>query len=223
VISRPSATASAVGDVARWGPDENPPRISATLSRISSKGTATFSLWPTLYLWSFPESDDLADSRLTAWAWDLPWVRADRFCVASEDAYSQMPLAQSLGEPAAHHDRSVSADELAPPHGLAAAGATCRLRSSRWGCSNTWARRRLSRTSVEEMHARYPRSVDHIYAVKTVKRPGTDGIAVHLQVSHIFDRHGRRGFGRSGKPRRSHAILLEAKDSSAATNPRATA
>jgi len=86
------------GHVARWGPDENPyPDFGDTFEDLY-KGTADLFLWPTLYLWEFPKPTISAIHGYCMGGGIYLGLLTD-FCVASEDAYFQMPLAQSLGEP----------------------------------------------------------------------------------------------------------------------------
>ena len=89
------------GHVARWGPDENPyPDFGDTFEDLY-KGTADLFLWPTLYLWEFPKPTISAIHGYCMGGGIYLGLLTD-FCVASEDAYFQMPLAQSLGEPGGH-------------------------------------------------------------------------------------------------------------------------
>ena len=89
------------GHVARWGPDENPyPDFGDTFEDLY-KGTADLFLWPTLYLWEFPKPT-ISQIHGYCMGGGIYLGLLTDFCVASEDAYFQMPLAQSLGEPGGH-------------------------------------------------------------------------------------------------------------------------
>jgi enoyl-CoA hydratase len=89
------------GHVARWGPDENPyPDFGETFEDLY-KGTADLFLWPTLYLWEFPKPT-ISQIHGYCMGGGIYLGLLTDFCVASEDAYFQMPLAQSLGEPGGH-------------------------------------------------------------------------------------------------------------------------
>ena len=89
------------GHVARWGPDENPyPDFGDTFEDLY-KGTADLFLWPTLYLWEFPKPT-ISQIHGYCMGGGIYLGLLTDFSVASEDAYFQMPLAQSLGEPGGH-------------------------------------------------------------------------------------------------------------------------
>ncbi len=89
------------GHVASWGPDENPyPDFGDTFEDLY-KGTADLFLWPTLYLWEFPKPT-ISQIHGYCMGGGIYLGLLTDFCVASEDAYFQMPLAQSLGEPGGH-------------------------------------------------------------------------------------------------------------------------
>ena len=89
------------GHVARWGPDENPyPDFGDTFEDLY-KGTADLFLWPTLYLWEFPKPT-ISQIHGYCMGGGIYLGLLTDFCVASDDAYFQMPLAQSLGEPGGH-------------------------------------------------------------------------------------------------------------------------
>ena len=89
------------GHVARWGPDENPyPDFGNTFEDLY-KGTADLFLWPTLYLWEFPKPT-ISQIHGYCMGGGIYLGLLTDFCVASEDAYFQMPLAHSLGEPGGH-------------------------------------------------------------------------------------------------------------------------
>ena len=111
------------GHVARWGPDENPyPDFGNTFEDLY-KGTADLFLWPTLYLWEFPKPT-ISQIHGYCMGGGIYLGLLTDFCVASDDAYFQMPLAHSLGRAwRAYDDRAVADDELASHHGLVALGA----------------------------------------------------------------------------------------------------
>jgi len=89
------------GHVARWGPDENPYPDFGNSFEDLYKGTADLFLWPTLYLWEFPKPT-ISQIHGYCMGGGIYLGLLTDFCVASEDAYFQMPLAQSLGEPGGH-------------------------------------------------------------------------------------------------------------------------
>jgi Enoyl-CoA hydratase/isomerase len=89
------------GHVARWGPDENPyPAFGNTFEDLY-KGTADLFLWPTLYLWEFPKPT-ISQIHGYCMGGGIYLGLLTDFSVASDGAYFQMPLAQSLGEPGGH-------------------------------------------------------------------------------------------------------------------------
>ena len=147
------------GHVARWGPHENPyPDFGNTFEDLY-KGTADLFLWPTLYLWEFPKPT-ISQIHGYCMGGGIYLGLLTDFCVASEDAYFQMPLAQSLGEPGGHTmiepwllmnwHRTMDWLLLAPT-----------LSASRpWtgACSTGWCRARTSKTSSRRWRARSPRS-----------------------------------------------------------------
>jgi enoyl-CoA hydratase/carnithine racemase len=113
------------------------------------------------------------------------------FCVASEDAYFQMPLAQSLGEPGGHTmiepwllmnwHRTMDWLLLAPT--LSAQQAL------EWGLLNKVVPRDDLEDTVEEMARKIAQiPLTTLMAVKNnVKRAWElMGMRVHLQVSHIL-------------------------------------
>ena len=101
VIIKANGNGFCGGHVASWGPDENPyPEFGATFEELY-KGTADLFLWPTLYLCEFPKPTISQIHGYCVGGGIYLGLLTD-FCVASEDAYFQMPLAQSLGEPGGH-------------------------------------------------------------------------------------------------------------------------
>ena len=178
------------GHVARWGPDENPyPDFGDTFEDLY-KGTADLFLWPTLYLWEFPKPT-ISQIHGYCMGGGIYLGLLTDFCVASEDAYFQMPLAQSLGEPGGHTmiepwllmnwHRTMDWLLLAPT--LSAADAL------EWGLLNKVVPRDELEDTVEEMArkiAQIPLTTS--MAVKnSVKRAyELMGMRVHLQVSHIL-------------------------------------
>jgi Enoyl-CoA hydratase/isomerase len=101
VILKANGNGFCGGHVARWGPDENPyPDFGDTFEDLY-KGTADLFLWPTLYLWEFPKPT-ISQIHGYCMGGGIYLGLLTDFCVASEDAYFQMPLAQSLGEPGGH-------------------------------------------------------------------------------------------------------------------------
>ena len=178
------------GHVARWGPDENPyPDFGDTFEDLY-KGTADLFLWPTLYLWEFPKPT-ISQIHGYCMGGGIYLGLLTDFCVASEDAYFQMPLAQSLGEPGGHTmiepwllmnwHRTMDWLLLAPT--LSAQEAL------EWGLLNKVVPRDQLEETVEEM----ARKIGQIplttsMAVKNnVKRAyELMGMRVHLQVSHIL-------------------------------------
>ncbi len=178
------------GHVARWGPDENPyPDFGDTFEDLY-KGTADLFLWPTLYLWEFPKPT-ISQIHGYCMGGGIYLGLLTDFCVASEDAYFQMPLAQSLGEPGGHTmiepwllmnwHRTMDWLLLAPT--LSAQEAL------EWGLLNKVVPRDQLEDTVEEM----ARKIGQIplttsMAVKNnVKRAyELMGMRVHLQVSHIL-------------------------------------
>src|ERR1700743_257566 len=178
------------GHVARWGPDENPyPHFWGTFEDLY-KGTADLFLWPTLYLWEFPKPT-ISQIHGYCMGGGIYLGLFTDFCVASEDAYFQMPLAQSLGEPGGHTmiepwllmnwHRTMDWLLLAPT--LSAAEAL------EWGLLNKVVPLDDLESTVEEMArkiAQIPLTTS--MAVKnSVKRAyELMGMRVHLQVSHIL-------------------------------------
>src|ERR1700728_28713 len=177
VILKANGNGFCGGHVARWGPDENPyPDFGDTFEDLY-KGTADLFLWPTLYLWEFPKPT-ISQIHGYCMGGGIYLGLLTDFCVASEDAYFQMPLAQSLGEPGG---RTMVWLLLAPT--LSAAEAL------EWGLLNKVVPRDDLETTVEEMArkiAQIPLTTS--MAVKnSVKRAyELMGMRVHLQVSHIL-------------------------------------
>lgn len=145
--------------MARWGPDENPyPDFGETFEDLY-KGTADLFLWPTLYLWEFPKPTISAIHGYCMGGGIYLGLLTD-FCVASDDAYFQMPLAQSLGEPGGHTmiepwllmnwHRTMDWLLLAPPcpHSKPSTG----------GCSTGWCRAKTWKPPSRRWPTRSPRS-----------------------------------------------------------------
>jgi enoyl-CoA hydratase len=178
------------GHVARWGPDENPyPDFGDTFEDLY-KGTADLFLWPTLYLWEFPKPT-ISQIHGYCMGGGIYLGLLTDFCVASEDAYFQMPLAQSLGEPGGHTmiepwllmnwHRTMDWLLLAPT--LSAQQALD------WGLLNRVVPRDDLEATVEEMANKIAQiPLTTLMAVKNnVKRAWElMGMRVHLQVSHIL-------------------------------------
>jgi enoyl-CoA hydratase/carnithine racemase len=178
------------GHVARWGPDEKPyPDFGDTFESLY-KGTADLFLWPTLYLWEFPK---ITISQVHGYCLGggIYLGLLTDFCVASDDAYFQMPLAQSLGEPGGHTmiepwllmnwHRTMDWLLLAPT--LDANQAL------EWGLLNKVVPREDLESTVEDMAQRLAQvPMTTLMAVKNnVKRAyELMGMRVHLQVSHIL-------------------------------------
>lgn len=178
------------GHVARWGPDENPyPDFGDTFEDLY-KGTADLFLWPTLYLWEFPKPTISQVHGYCVGGGIYLGLLTD-FCVASEDAYFQMPLAQSLGEPGGHTmiepwlmmnwHRTMDWLLLAPT--LSAKEAL------EWGLLNKVVPRNELEDTVEEMARKISQiPLTTLMAVKSnVKRAWElMGMRVHLQMSHVM-------------------------------------
>jgi len=178
------------GHVARWGPEENPyPDFGNTFEDLY-KGTADLFLWPTLYLWEFPKPT-ISQIHGYCMGGGIYLGLLTDFCVASEDAYFQMPLAQSLGEPGGHTmiepwllmnwHRTMDWLLLAPT--LSAREALD------WGLLNRVVPREDLEDTVEEMARKISQiPLTTLMAVKNnVKRAWElMGMRVHLQVSHIL-------------------------------------
>ena len=178
------------GHVARWGPDENPyPDFGNTFEDLY-KGTADLFLWPTLYLWEFPKPT-ISQIHGYCMGGGIYLGLLTDFCVASEDAYFQMPLAHSLGEPGGHTmiepwlmmnwHRTMDWLLLAPT--LSAQEAL------NWGLLNKVVPSEDLEETVEEMARKIGQiPLTTLMAVKNnVKRAWElMGMRVHLQVSHIL-------------------------------------
>jgi enoyl-CoA hydratase len=178
------------GHVARWGPGEEPyPEFGETFEDLY-KGTADLFLWPTLYLWEFPKITISQVHGYCLGGGVYLGLLTD-FVVASDDAYFQMPLAQSLGEPGGHTmiepwitmnwHRTMDWFLLAPT--LTAAQAL------EWGLLNRVVPRADLESTVEEMASTISRiPLTTLMAVKSnVKRAWElMGMRVHMQVSHIL-------------------------------------
>lgn len=202
------------GHVARWGPDENPyPDFGETFEDLY-KGTADLFLWPTLYLWEFPKPT-ISQIHGYCMGGGIYLGLLTDFCVASEDAYFQMPLAQSLGEPGGHTmiepwllmnwHRTMDWLLLAPT--LSAQQALD------WGLLNRVVPRDQLEDTVEEMARRIAQiPLTTLMAVKNnVKRAwGIDGHAGAPASQPHPDEHGRRRLRCAGAARRAHAVGHEA-------------
>ncbi len=178
------------GHVARWGPDENPyPDFGNTFESLY-KGTADLFLWPTLYLWEFPKPT-ISQIHGYCMGGGIYLGLLTDFCVASEDAYFQMPLAQSLGEPGGHTmiepwllmnwHRTMDWLLLAPTLNA--------QQALEWGLLNKVVPRDDLEETVEEMARKISQiPLTTLMAVKNnVKRAWElMGMRVHLQVSHIL-------------------------------------
>ena len=178
------------GHVARWNPGDNPyPEFGTTFEDLY-KGSADLFLWPTLYLWEFPKPTISQIHGYCIGGGIYLGLLTD-FCVASDDAYFQMPLAQSLGEPGGHTmiepwlmmnwHRTMDWLLLAPT--LSAQEAL------EWGLLNKVVPREDLEDTVEEMARTIGRlPMTTLLAVKNnVKRAWElMGMRVHLQVSHIL-------------------------------------
>ncbi|WP_142308694.1 enoyl-CoA hydratase-related protein [Mycobacterium interjectum] len=190
VILKANGNGFCGGHVARWGPDENPyPDFGNTFEELY-KGTADLFLWPTLYLWEFPKPT-ISQIHGYCMGGGIYLGLLTDFCVASEDAYFQMPLAQSLGEPGGHTmiepwllmnwHRTMDWLLLAPT--LSAQQALD------WGLLNRVVPREELEDTVEEMARKIAQiPLTTLMAVKNnVKRAWElMGMRVHLQVSHIL-------------------------------------
>jgi len=202
------------GHVARWGPDENPyPSFGNTFEELY-KGTADLFLWPTLYLWEFPKPTISQIHGYCVGGGIYLGLLTD-FCVASEDAYFQMPLAQSLGEPGGHTmiepwllmnwHRTMDWLLLAPT--LSAQQAL------EWGLLNRVVPREDLEDVVEEMARKIAQiPLTTLMAVKNnVKRAWElMGMRVHLQGEPYLDEYGWRGIRCSGAACRADAVGYEA-------------
>ena len=203
------------GHVARWGPDENPyPDFGDTFEDLY-KGTADLFLWPTLYLWEFPKPT-ISQIHGYCMGGGIYLGLLTDFCVASEDAYFQMPLAQSLGEPGGHTmiepwllmnwHRTMDWLLLAPT--LSAAEAL------EWGLLNKVVPRDdLERHRRGDGPQDRPDPVDHIDGGQEQReaRLRVDGHAGAPASQPHPDQHGRRCLRRSGTSGPTHAIGFEAK------------
>jgi enoyl-CoA hydratase/carnithine racemase len=190
VILKANGNGFCGGHVARWNPDQNPyPEFGTTFEELY-KGSADLFLWPTLYLWEFPKPTISQIHGYCIGGGIYLGLLTD-FCVASDDAYFQMPLAQSLGEPGGHTmiepwlmmnwHRTMDWLLLAPT--LTAQEAL------EWGLLNKVVPREDLEDTVEEMARTIGRlPMTTLLAVKNnVKRAWElMGMRVHLQVSHIL-------------------------------------
>ncbi len=178
------------GHVARWGPDENPyPDFGDTFEDLY-KGTADLFLWPTLYLWEFSKPT-ISQIHGYCMGGGIYLGLLTDFSVASDDAYFQMPLAQSLGEPGGHTmiepwlmmnwHRTMDWLLLAPT--LSAQEAL------EWGLLNKVVPKEALEDTVEEMARKIAQiPLTTLMAVKSnVKRAWElMGMRVHLQMSHVM-------------------------------------
>ncbi|EUA49875.1 enoyl-CoA hydratase/isomerase family protein [Mycobacterium xenopi 3993] len=69
------------------------PEFGTTFEELY-KGTADLFLWPTLYLWEFPKPT-ISQIHGYCMGGGIYLGLLTDFCVASEDAYFQMPLAKA--------------------------------------------------------------------------------------------------------------------------------
>ena len=202
------------GHVARWDPDENPyPDFGNTFEDLY-KGTADLFLWPTLYLWEFPKPT-ISQIHGYCMGGGIYLGLLTDFCVASEDAYFQMPLAQSLGEPGGHTmiepwllmnwHRTMDWLLLAPT--LSAQQALD------WGLLNQGgaARRPRGHRRGDGTQDR-PDPVDHADGGEKQREAclGIDGNAGAPPGQPHLDQHGRRRIRCSGAAGRTHAVGHEA-------------
>ncbi len=178
------------GHVAKWEEGEDPyPDFGHTFEQLY-KGTADLFLWPTLYLWEFPKPT-ISQIHGYCMGGGIYLGLLTDFAVASDDAYFQMPLAHSLGEPGGHTmiepwltmnwHRTMEWFLLAPT--LSAHEAL------EWGLLNRVVPRDELESTVEEMADTISRiPLTTLMAVKNnVKRAWElMGMRVHLQVSHIL-------------------------------------
>jgi enoyl-CoA hydratase/carnithine racemase len=190
VILKANGNGFCGGHVARWGPDENPYPTFGDSFESLYKGTADLFLWPTLYLWEFPK---ITISQIHGYCLGggIYLGLLTDFCVAADDAYFQMPLAQSLGEPGGHTmiepwllmnwHRTMDWLLLAPTIDA--------KQALDWGLLNKVVARDDLESTVEEMAAKIAQiPLTTLMAVKNnVKRAWElMGMRVHLQVSHIL-------------------------------------
>jgi enoyl-CoA hydratase/carnithine racemase len=190
VILKGSGNGFCGGHVAHWEPPDDPyPEFGDTFDQLY-KGTADLFLWPTLYLWEFPKPTISQIHGYCVGGGVYLGLLTD-FVVASDDAYFQMPLAHSLGEPGGHTmiepwlmmnwHRTMDWFLLAPT--LSADTAL------EWGLLNRVVSRDELESTVEEMAQKISRiPLTTLLAVKDgVKRAWElMGMRVHLQVSHIL-------------------------------------
>ncbi len=203
------------GHVARWGPDENPyPDFGDTFEDLY-KGTADLFLWPTLYLWEFPKPT-ISQIHGYCMGGGIYLGLLTDFSVASEDAYFQMPLAQSLGEPGGH--TMIEPWLLMNWHrddGLVAFGAnTFRTGGPGLGATQQGGAARRPRGD-RRGDGPQDRSdpLDHIDGGEEQRETcvRADGHARAPAGQPHPDEHGRRGYRRSGAPQKAHRVRLEAK------------
>ena len=175
---------------AAGAPTRTRTRTSGTRSRTCTRAPPTCSCGRRCICGS---SRSRRSPRSTATAWAAASISGllTDFCVASEDAYFQMPLAQSLGEPGGHTmiepwlmmnwHRTMDWLLLAPT--LSAQEALD------WGLLNKVVPRDDLEDTVEEMARKIGQiPLTTLMAVKNnVKRAWElMGMRVHLQVSHIL-------------------------------------
>ncbi len=203
------------GHVARWGPDENPyPDFGDTFEDLY-KGTADLFLWPTLYLWEFPKPT-ISQIHGYCMGGGIYLGLLTDFCVASEDAYFQMPLAQSLGEPGGHTmiepwlmmNWHRTMDWLLLGADAFRAGGA-RVGSAQQGCAERPPRGHRRGDGPQDR----PDPADHVDGGEEQREAGlgADGDARAPAGEPHPDQHGRGGVRCAGAARRAHPVRLEAK------------
>ncbi len=203
------------GHVARWGPDENPyPDFGDTFEDLY-KGTADLFLWPTLYLWEFPKPT-ISQIHGYCMGGGIYLGLLTDFCVASEDAYFQMPLAQSLGEPGGHtmiepwllmNWHRTMDWLLLGADAFRAGGAG--VGPAQQGRAAGSARGDRRGDGPQDR----PDPADHVDGGEEQRQAGlrTDGDAGAPAGEPHPDEHGRGGNRCSGAPARAHRVRPEAK------------
>ncbi|HEV2368864.1 MAG TPA: enoyl-CoA hydratase-related protein, partial [Acidimicrobiales bacterium] len=154
------------------------------------KGTADLFLWPTLYLWEFPKITISQVHGYCLGGGVYLGLLTD-FVVASEDAYFQMPLAHSLGEPGGHTmiEPWITMNWHKTMDWLLLAPTLSAAEALEWGLLNRVVARDDLEATVEDMADTISRiPLTTLMAVKNnVKRAWElMGMRVHLQVSHIL-------------------------------------
>ena len=202
------------GHVARWGPDENPyPEFGDTFEELY-KGTADLFLWPTLYLWEFPKPT-ISQIHGYCMGGGIYLGLLTDFCVASDDAYFQMPLAHSLGEPGGHTmiepwllmnwHRTMDWLLLAP--------TLYAQQALDWGLLNKVVARDDLETTVEEMARTHRRDPAHHPPGRKEQREagvGADGDAGAPSGQPHPHQPGRSGNRCAGAPRRADRVRAQA-------------